>query len=66
MLTDDIIIPEDKFFTISAGSDVKIHLNGHKIECNNSLKVFDITGGELTVTDNEDGTKGSINCSGNV
>ena len=66
MLTDDIIIPEDKFFTISAGSDVKIHLNGHKIECYNSTTASKINGGELTVTDNEDGTKGSINCSGNV
>lgn len=66
VLTDDIIIPENKFFTISGGSDVKIHLNGHKIECNNSLKAFDVTGGELTVTDSEDGTKGSIISSGNV
>ncbi len=60
VLTDDINIPKDLFFVIGGNYDVKIHLNGHKIECNNSTTAFKINGGELTVTDNEDGTKGSI------
>lgn len=60
MLTDDINIPKDLFFVIGGNYDVKIHLNGHKIECYNSTTASKINGGELTVTDNEDGTKGSI------
>ena len=66
VLTDDINIPETQYFTIHGNRDVKLHLNGHNIECNNSTTAFNVICGELTVTDNEDGTKGSINCSGNA
>ena len=65
VLTDDINIPENYFLAIGRNCDVKLHLNGHKIECYNSNTVFKVEG-SLTVTDNEDGTKGSITSSGNI
>lgn len=66
VLTDDINIPKDLFFVIGRDYDVKLHLNGHKVECNNSSTAFKIDGGELTVTDNEDGPAGSVVSSHNV
>lgn len=66
VLTDDINIPKDMFFVVGSGHDVKLHLNGHNIECNNSTTAFKVDGGELTVTDNEDGSAGSIIAKGNA